>query len=84
MTVHVTPENFQQAASTIEWELKGVQGPIEHPQSTVMQSPACFSNDLSDGTQWTTAEPSTGSTKTFSPTLQRSAETRLPDQSTVR
>jgi hypothetical protein len=64
------PESVREAASTMTWELKGVQGPISYPRSTVDQSPACFSNYLSDGTKWTTAVPYSCSTRTFSPNLK--------------
>jgi ABC-type branched-subunit amino acid transport system substrate-binding protein len=67
---NITPANVQKAASTMKWELKGVQGPIQYPKSTVDQFPACFSNYKSDGTKWVTAEPYTCSTKTFSPNLK--------------
>ena len=67
---NITPENVQKAASTMTWQLKGVQGPISYPKSTVDQTPACFSNYRSDGTQWTTAVPYTCSTKTYSPNLK--------------
>ena len=67
---NITPANVQKAASTMKWELKGVQGPIQYPKSTVDQFPACFSNYKSTGTTWVTSEPYTCSTKTFSPSLK--------------
>jgi ABC-type branched-subunit amino acid transport system substrate-binding protein len=68
---NITPVNVQKAASTMQWELKGVQGPIQYPKSTVDQFPACFSNYKSDGTKWVTSEPYTCSTKTFKPVLKK-------------
>jgi ABC-type branched-subunit amino acid transport system substrate-binding protein len=70
---NITPENIQKYASTMTWELRGVQGPIQYPTSTVDQFPACFSNYLSNGTQWTTAVPYSCSTKTYPPTLKKGA-----------
>jgi ABC-type branched-subunit amino acid transport system substrate-binding protein len=67
---NITPENVQKAASTMKWQLKGVQGPINYPRSTVAQSPACFSLYESDGTTWNTAVPYTCSTKTYSPDIK--------------
>jgi ABC-type branched-subunit amino acid transport system substrate-binding protein len=67
---NITPENVQKAASTMTWELKGVQGPIQYPKSTVDLFPACFSNYESNGSEWATAVPYSCSTKTFSPNLK--------------
>jgi hypothetical protein len=53
----------------MNWQLKGVQGPIQYPKSTVDQFPASYSNYKSDGTKWVTSEPYTCSTKTFPPKL---------------
>jgi ABC-type branched-subunit amino acid transport system substrate-binding protein len=67
---NITPENVRKAASTMKWELEGVQGPINYPKSTVAQSPACYSLYESDGTKWNTVVPYSCSTKTYSPDIK--------------
>ena len=63
-------EKHAEFASTMTWESKGVQLPIEYPNSMLTQFPACFGNDVSNGTQWVTSVPSSCSTKANSPNLK--------------
>jgi hypothetical protein len=66
-TENISPESVRKAASTMTWEIEGLQGPIKYPKSTVMGWPACRSVLLSDGQVWNTVAPYACSNKTYSP-----------------
>ncbi len=66
----ITSENVRKPASTMTWENQGVRGPIEYPNSTLTQFPACFSSSVSKGSPWVTAVSCSWSAKTDSPNLR--------------
>ena len=61
----ISPENVQQAAAHMTWEIKGQVGPTKYPESTVLPTPLCSAVVFDDGTAWKTVEPYSCSTKTF-------------------
>jgi hypothetical protein len=63
---YISPENVQQAAAHMTWEIKGQIGPVNYPASTVIPTPACTAVVVdTDGTQWKTVVPYSCSNKTF-------------------
>jgi ABC-type branched-subunit amino acid transport system substrate-binding protein len=64
---NITPENVQKAASKMTWKLDGVMGETIYPKTTVYSYPSCLAIYESNGTAWTTGQPLTCSTKTYSP-----------------
>ena len=61
----ITPEAVQQALATQTWQIPGLVGPIDYPQSTVGSSPACVEVLQDDGTNFNVLSPYTCSAKTF-------------------
>jgi ABC-type branched-subunit amino acid transport system substrate-binding protein len=62
----ISPENVQQAAAHMTYEIKGQIGPTRYPASTVMPTPACSAVVAdNDGKHWTTSAPYACSDKTF-------------------
>jgi branched-chain amino acid transport system substrate-binding protein len=62
----ISPENIQQAAAHMTWEIKGQVGPTKYPESTVLPTPLCSAVVFNEnGTDWKTVEPYSCSTKTF-------------------
>ncbi|MCU1459827.1 MAG: transporter substrate-binding protein [Actinomycetia bacterium] len=61
----ISPENLQQAAAYMTWEIKDQIGPAKYPESTVLPSPFCSAVVVDEGAQWKTVEPYSCSTKTF-------------------
>jgi ABC-type branched-subunit amino acid transport system substrate-binding protein len=62
----ISPENLQQAAAHMTWEIKGQVGPTKYPESTVLPTPLCSAVVFNeDGTAWKTVEPYSCSSKTF-------------------
>jgi ABC-type branched-subunit amino acid transport system substrate-binding protein len=65
-TAYISPENVQQAAAHMTWEIKGQVGPVEYPASTVIPTPVCSAVVVdTDGAHWKTVVPYSCSTKTF-------------------
>jgi ABC-type branched-subunit amino acid transport system substrate-binding protein len=63
---YISPENVQQAAAHMTWEIKGQIGPVKYPASTVIPTPACTAVVVdADGAQWKTVVPYSCSYKTF-------------------
>jgi ABC-type branched-subunit amino acid transport system substrate-binding protein len=63
---YISPENVQQAAAHMTWEIKGQIGPVEYPASTVIPTPVCSAVVVdTDGAHWKTVVPYSCSTKTF-------------------
>jgi ABC-type branched-subunit amino acid transport system substrate-binding protein len=67
---NITPEAVQKAASKMTFEIDGVFGPTQYPNSTVYSYPACLAISESDGTTWKTAVPLTCSKKKHNPNLK--------------
>jgi hypothetical protein len=61
----ITPENVQKVAAQMTFEVDGLFGPTDFPDSFVRPTPACTAIVLSNGTAWDTVEPFVCSTKTF-------------------
>jgi ABC-type branched-subunit amino acid transport system substrate-binding protein len=62
----ISPENVQQAAAHMSFEIKGQIGPTRYPASTVMPTPLCSAVVTdNDGKHWTTVEPYSCSDKTY-------------------
>jgi ABC-type branched-subunit amino acid transport system substrate-binding protein len=62
----ISPENVQQAAAHMTWEIKGQVGPTKYPESTVLPTPLCSAVVFNeDGTAWKTVVPYSCSSKTF-------------------
>jgi ABC-type branched-subunit amino acid transport system substrate-binding protein len=63
---YISPENVQQAAAHMTWEIKGQIGPVQYPASTVIPTPACSAVVVdADGAHWKTVVPYSCSSKTF-------------------
>ncbi|MDQ1434440.1 MAG: branched-chain amino acid transport system substrate-binding protein [Actinomycetota bacterium] len=63
---YISPENVQQAAAHMTWEIKGQIGPVKYPASTVIPTPACTAVVVdADGAHWKTVVPYSCSYKTF-------------------
>jgi len=61
----ITPAAVQKAAAVQKWEIKGLAGPTNYPQSTGFDYPLCMTLMISDGTTWNTVVPYGCSTKKF-------------------
>ena len=61
----ITPEAVQQVLAKQKWEIKGLAGPNNYPQSTVLSTPSCQMLLKSDGTKWETVVPFACSSKQF-------------------
>ena len=62
---YISPENVQQAAAHMTWEIKGQVGPTKYPESTVLPTPLCSAVVFDDGTAWRNVEPYSCSSQTF-------------------
>jgi ABC-type branched-subunit amino acid transport system substrate-binding protein len=63
---YISPENVQQAAAHMTWEIKGQIGPVKYPDSTVIPTPVCSAVVVdADGAHWKTVVPYSCSSKTF-------------------
>jgi branched-chain amino acid transport system substrate-binding protein len=65
-TSYISPENVQQAAAYMTFEVKGMMGPTKYPDSTVIPTPTCSGVVVdTDGAHWKTVEPYSCSYKTY-------------------
>jgi ABC-type branched-subunit amino acid transport system substrate-binding protein len=63
----ITPEAVRAALSTQKWEIKGLVGPFNYPESSVAPSPNCIAlmQARDDGSGYTTLAPYTCSSKQY-------------------
>jgi hypothetical protein len=62
---YISPENVQEAAAHMTWQIQGQAGPTKYPDSTVHPTPLCSAVIYDTGTVWKTVEPYTCSEKTW-------------------
>ena len=53
----ITPESVQQALASQTWQIEGLVGPVEYPDSTVVSTPSCNGLLQDDGESWTVVVP---------------------------
>jgi hypothetical protein len=63
----ITPEAVQQALAHITWQIPGLVGPVQYPQSTAVATPSCgeLLAAASDGSGYQILEPYACSYKTY-------------------